>query len=109
MIRGRIAIPDRDPKTWRSKGRKRKPQPAIASAIVTPAPMKKQRGSVDRSDDVTGPARSAIVEPKRKPTNAMHPHLLGHDGSEAEQGRRGDLADKLFRTIVRRAARSVTL
>ena len=30
MIRGRIAIPDKDPKTWRAKGRKR-PQPAMAS------------------------------------------------------------------------------
>jgi hypothetical protein len=36
MIRGNIAIPDKDPKSWRAKGRKRKPQPAIASAIVTP-------------------------------------------------------------------------
>jgi hypothetical protein len=48
MIRGRIAIPDVDPKTWRSRGRKRKrAQPALASAIVTPAPMKKAAGSVD--------------------------------------------------------------
>ena len=41
MIRGRIAIPDIDPKTWRSRGRKKKrTQPAMASAIVTPAPMR---------------------------------------------------------------------
>jgi len=35
----------------------------------------------------------------------MLAHLLDRDGSEAGQRRRGDLADELFRTIVRRAAR----
>jgi hypothetical protein len=34
----------------------------------------------------------------------MLAHLLDHDGSEAERRRRSDLADKLFQTIVRRAA-----
>jgi hypothetical protein len=47
MMRGRIAIPDKDPKTWRSHGGKKRTQPALASAIVTPAPMKKQQGNVD--------------------------------------------------------------
>ena len=42
MIRGDIAIPDIDPKTWRAKARKKRAQPASASAIVTPAPMKKR-------------------------------------------------------------------
>jgi len=54
--------------------------PQIGSAIVTPA------------------------KPRRKP-NTMLAHLLDRDGSEAGQRRRGDLADELFRTIVRRAAR----
>jgi len=68
--------------------------------------MKKRRSSVHRSQDMTGQNRSAIVEPKRGPPNTMHAHLLDHDGSEAEQGRRGELADKLFREIVRRVAAS---
>jgi hypothetical protein len=47
MMKGRIAIPDVDIKTWRSRGGKRtRTQPALASAIVTPAPMKKPRLSV---------------------------------------------------------------
>jgi hypothetical protein len=112
MIKGNIAIPSVDPKSWRSKGRKRRPQPAIASVIVTPAPMKKRHGPVIRLSEQqqannTGqeqPRRSAIVEPKLVPSNAMLEHLLDHDGSEAEHRRRGELADKLFQTIVRRAA-----
>jgi hypothetical protein len=32
---GRIAVPEKDPKTWRSRGCKKRKQPAIASAIVT--------------------------------------------------------------------------
>jgi hypothetical protein len=57
MIRGRIAIPDVDPKTWRSRGRKRKrAQPALASAIVTPAPMKKRQGPLTwLGDQVVAP------------------------------------------------------
>jgi hypothetical protein len=42
MIRGDIAIPDIDPKTGRAKARKKRARPASASAIVTPAPMKKR-------------------------------------------------------------------
>jgi hypothetical protein len=95
MIRGNIAIPDKDPKTWRS--RKRRKQPAIAcAAIVTPAPMKKWRGPVIRLD-----TRSAIVEPK-KPRNTMLAHLLDDD-PEAHR-RAGEKADELFREIVRRVA-----
>jgi hypothetical protein len=100
---GKIAIPDRDPKTWRSKGRKRRQQPALASAIVHAGADEKRRGPA-ASDDPTPPARSAIVEPKRKP-NTMLSHLLDHDGSDEEHRRRGELADKLFRTIVQRAAK----
>ena len=61
MIRGRIAIPDKDPKSWRSRGRKKKrAQSALTSAIVTPAPMTKR----------SGPAVRQLAndnEPKRKP------------------------------------------
>jgi hypothetical protein len=101
MMKGRIAIPDVDPKTWRSRGRKRKrTQPALASAIVTPAPMKKRR---QMTDDQEHPQRSAIVEPK-KPRNTMLAHLIGDYETEAHR-RAGDKADELFREIVRRAAR----
>ena len=94
MIRGRIAIPDVDPKTWRSRGRKKKrTQPAMASAIVTQAPMKKRR---QMTDDQEHPQRSAIVEPKRKP-------LIDDYDPEAHR-RAGEKADKLFREIVSRAA-----
>jgi hypothetical protein len=74
MIRGNIAIPDRDPKTSRARGKKRK-QPAIASAIVTPAPMKKRRLSSNgweiADDGQEQPRRSAMVEPKRKPRTTL--------------------------------------
>ena len=33
MICGRIAIPDKDPKSWRAKGRKRKPAQAVPTII----------------------------------------------------------------------------
>jgi len=96
---GRIAIPDVDPKTWRSRGRKRKrTQPALASAIVTPAPMKKRRPMTDDQEQ-----RSAIVEPKRKPKN-MLAHLIEDYDPEAHR-RPGEKADELFREIMRRAAR----
>jgi hypothetical protein len=95
VIRGNIAIPNVDPKTWRSRGRKRRKQPAIASAIVTPAPMKKRRIAIP---PITCPV---IVEP-RKPRNTMLAHLL-EDITPEEHRRRGELADNLFREIVRRA------
>ena len=95
MIRGRIAIPDKDPKTRRAKGRKKRKQAAIASAIVTPAPMKKRKGPVIRSNEPTGPKRSAIVEPKRKPLD---------DYDREAHGRAGEKADELFREIKRRIA-----
>jgi hypothetical protein len=100
MIRGRIAIPDVDPKTWRSRGRKRtRAQPALASAIVTPAPMKKRRQMTGGQEQ---PRQSATVEPK-KPRNMMLAHLIDDYDPEAHH-RAGEKADELFRTIVRRAA-----
>jgi hypothetical protein len=100
MIRGRIAIPDVDPKTWRSRGRKKRKQPALASTIVTPPPMKKRR---QMTDDEEQPQRSAIVEPK-KPRNTMLAHLLD-DITPEEHRRAGEKANELFREIVRRAAK----
>jgi hypothetical protein len=107
MIRGRIAIPDVDPKTWRSRGRKkRKQQPAVA-AIVTPAPMKKRAGPITRLNeqinDTGQERRSAIVEPK-KPRNTMLAHLVDDHDPEAHR-RAGEKAAELFREIVRRAAK----
>ena len=91
MIRGRIAIPDVDPKTWRSRGRKKKrTQPALASAIVTPAPMKKRRQMTDGHEE--NPQRSAIVEPK-KPRNTMLAHLIDDYDPEAHR-RAGEKADR---------------
>jgi hypothetical protein len=108
MIRGNIAISDKDPKTWRSRGRKRK-QPALTSAIVTPALMKKRlKGPVIRLNEPhqdieqEQPRRSAIVEPKRRPNNAML-HLL-EEVTDEERNRRADLADEMFREIKRRIA-----
>jgi hypothetical protein len=46
MIRGNIAIPDRDPKTWRSRGRKRKPAlavPTIIEGVKSPAEIKRDK------------------------------------------------------------------
>jgi hypothetical protein len=34
VIRGNIAIPDRDPRTWRSRGRKRKHPELVCGRIV---------------------------------------------------------------------------
>jgi hypothetical protein len=106
MIRGRIAIPDVDPKTWRSRGRKRRKQPAVA-AIVTPAPMKKRAGPITRQNEqinATGQQRrSAIVEPK-KPRNTMLAHLVDDYDPEAHR-RAGEKAQELFREIVRHAAK----
>jgi hypothetical protein len=34
MIRGNIAIPDKDPKSWRSRGRKLKPLRAVLTIIA---------------------------------------------------------------------------
>jgi|1186.fasta_scaffold22227_3 hypothetical protein len=99
MIRGRIAIPDRDPKTWRAKGRKKRPQPAIASAIVTPA---KVTGLDAPKLQAAKSARSAIVEPKAK-GNSMLSHLLS-EVTDEERNRRADMADEMFREICRRAA-----
>ena len=72
----------------------------MASAIVTPAPMKKRR---QMADDQEQPQRSAIVEPK-KPRNTMLARLLDDFDPEAPR-RAGEKADELFREIVRRAAR----
>jgi hypothetical protein len=98
VIRGNIAVPDRDPKTWRAKGRKKRSQPAIASAIVTPAKVT-GRASENLQAAI---APSAIVEPKAK-GNSMLAHLLG-DITDEERNRRADLADEMFREICRKAA-----
>jgi|SRR5690349_8739903 hypothetical protein len=107
MMKGRIAIHDRDPKTWRAKGRKPK-QPAVTSAIVTAtAPKKRQRGPVTRldsdvrSDEATTQRRSAIVEPKSRRASVFGdvPDITGE-----ERNRRADMADAMFREIKRRAA-----
>jgi hypothetical protein len=109
MIRGKIAIPDKDPKSWRSRGRKKRKQPAIASAIVTPVPLKKRlkgpvtRLDVDvRSDETTTQLRrgSAIVESKPRPKNAM----LLEEITDEERNRRADLANEMFREIKRQVA-----
>lgn len=34
MMKGRIAIYDRDPKTWRSRGKKRRQQPDVPTIIT---------------------------------------------------------------------------
>jgi hypothetical protein len=77
---GKIAVPNRDPKTWRSQAKKRKQ--AIASAIVEP------------------PKRSAIVESKRKRSSVFGD---APDLTEEELRGRGDAADALWRELVRRA------
>jgi hypothetical protein len=73
---------------------------AVASAIVTPAPMKKRRQMTDGQEQ---PQRSAIVEPK-KPRNTTLAHLIDDYDPEAHR-RTGEKADELFREIVRRAAK----
>jgi hypothetical protein len=91
----------------RAPGKKRTP-PALASVIVTPAPMKKRLGPVirlgaeDRSDDTTHPPRPAIVTARhpRRRSFADAPEL-----APEEYQRRSDGADALFRELVRRARR----
>ena len=80
---------------------------AIASAIVTPAPMKKRRLSVAKQQMPTGgheeqPRQSAIVEPKTRRAN-----IFGDvpDYDPEAHRRAGEKADELFREIVRRAAK----
>lgn len=46
MIRGNIAIPDKDPKTWRSRGRRRKPSvpvPTIIEGVKSPEQIKRDQ------------------------------------------------------------------
>ena len=75
----------------------------MASAIVTPAPVKKRRLSSNGSESQEQPRQSAIVEPK-KPRNTMLAHLIDDYDPEAHH-RAGEKADELFREIVRRAAK----
>jgi hypothetical protein len=103
MIRGCIAIPDVDPKTWRSRGRNRK-QPALASAIVTPAPMKKRRLSGTVTRRRTARSSRDGLRSSSRPRNTMLAHLVDDYDPEAHR-RAGEKADELFREIVRRAAR----
>lgn len=91
--------------------RKKRPLSENVPTIVTPAPMKKRQRPVIRlseqqlnDTDQEQPRRSAIVEPKRKPGNSMLAHLLDHDGTDDEHRRASDMAQELFREIVRRAA-----
>jgi hypothetical protein len=69
------------------------------SAIVTPG---KRRTTP--SGEPIALQRSAIIEAK-KPRNSMLAHLLD-DITPEEHRRRSELADELFRTIVRRASKS---
>jgi hypothetical protein len=46
MIKGNIAIPDKDPKSWRSRGRKRKLAqdiPTIIQGVKSPAELKREK------------------------------------------------------------------
>ena len=46
MMKGRIAIPGKDPKSWRSRGRKRKPAqdiPAIIEGVRSPQEIAKAK------------------------------------------------------------------
>jgi hypothetical protein len=46
MIKGNIAIPDKDPKSWRSRGRKRKPPlavPTIIEGVKSPQEIKREK------------------------------------------------------------------
>jgi hypothetical protein len=43
---GKIAVPDKDPKTWRGRGRKRKPAqdvPTIIEGVKSPAEIKREK------------------------------------------------------------------
>jgi hypothetical protein len=96
---GNIAVPSA--KSLRRPRPKRKPRayPENMPVIVTPPPMRKRRPSVAQQQMPT-----IIVEP-RKPRNSMLAHLL-EDIPPKEHRRRGELADNLFREIVRRASRN---
>ena len=59
--------------------KKKRTQPALASPIVTPAPMKKRRQMTDGQEH---PQRAAIVEPK-KARNTMLAHLIDDYDPEA--------------------------
>ena len=76
---------------------KRKPQPAIPSAIVTPGPMKKRlRGPVVRlgQERPAEAERPRIVTAPRKTSSRFGP-VQDIDATEHE--RRGDAAVELFR------------
>ena len=99
-----IATTDYRPKRASPKRRK---QPPLAQVIVTPAPMKKGpprhvtrlKTSVFAGQEQPRPV--AIVTPQRKPK----PSVFGAapDMTPEEHQRVGDLADQLFRDMVRRA------
>jgi hypothetical protein len=108
MIRGRIAIHERDPKSWRAKGRKSKPAPDLPRIVEAKSPAKSKRlsgNAYQMPDGEAQPRQSAIVEPKRK-SNSLLQHLLG-DISDEERNRRADLAEAMLREIKRRAALAV--
>ena len=99
MIRGNIAIPSA--KSLKRPRPKRKPRtyPENMPVIVIPPPLRKRRPSAAQQQI------PIIVEPKRKP-NSMLAHLL-EEITPKEHRRRGDLADNLFREIVRRCPQRV--
>jgi hypothetical protein len=81
---------------------KRKPQPAIPSAIVAPGPMRKRlKGPVVR----IGQEQPAEAERPRIVTARPKPGRFGpvQDLDAEEHQRRGDAAEALFRELVRRA------
>jgi hypothetical protein len=88
----------------RAPGKKRK-QPALAQAIVTPAPMRRQAGSAvgggskDRLGDTAQPPRPAIVTVKHPPRRQL-PDVPEETPEELQ--RRADAADELWRELVRR-------
>ena len=92
--------------------RKKRKQPAIATVIVTPAPLRPLKGPVIRLGQQapaevpsetkgTQPKRSAIAEPKQKP----RPSIFGpapDDEPEAHL-QAGERAEELWRELVRKA------
>jgi hypothetical protein len=92
--------------------RKKRKQPPLAQAIVTPAPMKKgpprhvtrlgQAEAIESQKQEPAP-HPVIVTPRRKPGTSIFGDAP--DMTPEEHRRRGDAAEALFREIVRRAKR----
>jgi len=96
MIEGSIAIPNVDPKSWRSRGRKRKAPAGDGLGDRHAGADEEVARSGDPAREAPAPPiRSAIVEPMRTPTNAMLAHLA-EDITDDERNRRADLADAMM-------------